>query len=91
MISKDRLDQPYILWVLGVQPTSVILCGNREETDTVHNLSGASEVFTGTWRCLSPSAPRVQMSEVEFGGLASGLNTGVYEFWHHKDINTPWL
>ena len=48
MISKDRLDQPYILWVLGVQPTSVILCGNREETDTVHNLSGASEVFTGT-------------------------------------------
>lgn len=38
VISKDRLDQSYILWVLGVQPTSVILCGNREETDTLSTI-----------------------------------------------------
>lgn len=38
MISKTRLDQSYILWVLGVQPTSVILCGNREETDTLSTI-----------------------------------------------------
>lgn len=38
MISKDRLDQSYMLWVLGVQPTSVILCRNREETDTLSTI-----------------------------------------------------
>lgn len=38
MISKDRLDQSYILWVLGVQPASVILCGNREEADTLSTI-----------------------------------------------------
>lgn len=82
MISKDRLDQSYILWVLGVQPASVILCGNkRRGWHAVHNLSGASEVFRGTWRRLSPSAPRVPMSEVEFGSLASGLSTGVHKYW----------
>lgn len=80
MAFRDGLDQSYILWVLGVQPTRDILCGNRV-WHAVQNLSGVSKVFTVTWQCLLASAPRVQMSVVEFGSLASGLNTGVYKSW----------
>lgn len=35
MVSRDRLDQSYILWVFGVQPSRVTLCRNREETDVL--------------------------------------------------------
>lgn len=68
MVSRDRLDQSYILCVSGVEPAGVVLCGNRDwQADNSLRCGSAS------WQVVFGS-----VTVVELNSPVLGFNFTVY-------------